>query len=115
MIESPKQRTITQNKAMHLLFTHIAETLNEAGMDMRATLKPGILIDWDSRMVKEYLWRPIMKAKTGKESTTEMNTKDIDSIFEIINRALADKGLHVPFTSLEEVMFQQHENQSNKS
>ena len=102
-----RQRTITQNKALHLLFTQLAEELNEAGMDMRATLKPGIEIPWDSRMVKEYLWRTIMKAKLGKDSTTEMTTKDIDSIFEIINRALAGKGIHVPFPSIEEVMFKQ--------
>lgn len=102
------QRTITQNKALHLLFTHIAETLNDAGMDMRATLKPGIEIPWDGKMIKEYIWKPILKAKTGKDSTTQMNTKDIDSIFDIINRTLAEKGLHVPFPSIDEVMFKQY-------
>lgn len=44
---------------------------------------------------------------TGKESTTELNTSDIDKIYEVININLGEKtGVHVPFPSNEEMMNQ---------
>jgi hypothetical protein len=33
-------------------------------------------------MVKEYLWRPLQKAILGKQSTTELTTKEIDKVFD---------------------------------
>lgn len=105
MQDNEKQRTSQQNRALHLLFTHLAEELNDAGFDMRKTLKPGVEIPWSGKTIKEYLWRPIMKAQLGKESTTEMTTKDIDRVFETINRHLGEKfGLHVDFPSVESIM-----------
>jgi hypothetical protein len=100
-----KQRTDSQNKALHLFFTQLAEELNSAGLDMRKTLKPEVDIPWSGRTIKEYLWRPIMVAQTGKESTTELTTKEIDKVFDTINRHLGEKfGIHVSFPSNEEII-----------
>lgn len=99
------QRTNQQNKALHVLFRLLAETLNENGLDMRKTLKPEIDIKWSGESVKEYLWRPIMKAQLNKKSTTELNTKEIDDVFDTINLHLGEKfGLHIPFPSIEDVI-----------
>lgn len=95
-------RTTKQNRALHLYFNHLAEALNDAGLDMRRTLKPSIDIPWSGETIKEYLWKPIMKAQLGKESTTEMTTKDIDKLFDTLNRHLGEKfGLMVDFPSIE--------------
>lgn len=103
-----KQRTIRQNKALHLYFTHLAQELNDAGLDMRKTLKPGVEIPWSAKTIKEYIWRPIMKAQLGKESTTEMTTKDIDRVFDTITRHLADEfGLQVDFPSIQSQLDQE--------
>lgn len=103
-----KTRTETQNKALHLYFTQLAEELNGAGLDMRKTLNPGIDIPWSAQTIKEFLWRPIMKAQTLKESTTDLTTKEIDQVFDVINKHLGEKfGLHVPFPSIESLMFKQ--------
>lgn len=103
-----KQRTDQQNKALHLFFTQLAEELNSAGLDMRKTLKPEVDIPWSGKTIKEYLWRPIMKAQLGKESTTELTTKEIDLVFDTINRHLGEKfGIHLDFPSIETLMFQQ--------
>src|SRR3990167_11125492 len=75
-------RTARQNRAMHLLYRFIATTLNDAGYDMRAVLKPEIDIPWNGKTVKEYLWRPIQKLQLKKESTTELTTKEIDEVFD---------------------------------
>lgn len=102
------QRTKQQNKALHVLFTLLAETLNENGLDMRKTLKPEIDIPWSGVSVKEFLWRPIMTAQLGKKSTTEMTTVEIDKVFDTINKHLGEKfGLHTPFPSIEELLLQE--------
>jgi len=93
-----KQRTLTQNKALHLYFRLVAETLNEAGLDMRAVLKPDVDIPWSPETVKEYMWRPIQKIQLQKDSTTELTTKEIDIIFDTMNRHLANHGVHEPFS-----------------
>lgn len=106
--KTEKQRTLKQNRALHLLFKHLADELNEAGLDMRKTLKPNVQIPWNGGTVKEYMWRPIMKTQLQKKSTTELTTKDIDEVFDTINRHLAIRfGLHVPFPSIESLMIEE--------
>lgn len=98
-------RTTRQNRAIHLMFTQLAQSLNDHGLDMRKTLKPEVDIPWDGRTVKEYIWRPIQKAVLGKKSTTELTTKEIDGVFEIINKHLGEKfGIEIQFPSIETMM-----------
>lgn len=104
-VQKEKKRTAAQNRAIHLMYTMIAQSLNEAGFDMKRTLKKDVAIPWNPTTVKEYLWRPIQKAQLGKESTTELNTKEIDEVFDTLNRHLGEvTGVHVPFPSIEEVL-----------
>lgn len=106
-MDKEKIRTDKQNKALHLYFTHLAEELNNAGYDMRKILKPSVDIPWNSKTVKEFLWRPVMKAQLGKESTTELTTKEIDLIFDTLNRHLSEKfGVSVMFPSIEQLMME---------
>lgn len=108
-VKPDKQRTIKQNRALHLYFKLIADTLNDAGLDMRAVLKPDVHIPWNMNSVKDYLWRPIQKIQLGKVSTTELTTKDIDVIFDTMNRHLANHGVHEPFPSFEEILLKMDE------
>lgn len=106
-------RTETQNKALHLYFTQLAEELNNAGYDMRKTLRNDIDIPWSGSTIKEYLFRPVMKAQLGKKSTTELTTKEIDQVFDVINRHLGEKlGIHVPFPSLESLINNSRKNEN---
>ena len=90
---------------------HLAKELNDAGLDMKKTLKPEIDIPWNDKTVKEYMWKPIMKAHLGKESTTEMTTKDIDAVFAIINRHLGNRfGLEIEFPSIETLLLRELSN-----
>ena len=108
MEQEPKQRTIQQNKALHVLFDLLAEELNSSGYDMRKTLKESIEIPWGKESVKEYLWKPIQGAMFQKRSTTELTTTDIDKVFETLNRHLGERfSLHVDFPSVEDVMREQ--------
>lgn len=102
-----KKRTSAQNRALHLYFTQLAEALNNAGLDMRRTLRPDVDIPWNSETVKEHLWRPIQKAELQKESTTRLSTKDIDAVYDTLNRHLGEKfGICVSFPSIEGMLLE---------
>ena len=70
---------------------------------MRKTLKPGIDIPWDRERIKEFLWRPIQVAMTGKASTTELNTVEPSEIYAVLDRHLGEKfGIHIPWPNNED-------------
>jgi len=85
-----KQRTLTQNRALHLFCQWLADTLNEAGLDMRKTLREDVEVPWTQASVKEYLWRPIQKAMTDKHSTTEITTVEPTDIHAVLSRHLGE-------------------------
>lgn len=101
-----EKRTNLQNKALHLYFTQLAKSLNDAGLDMKKVLKPEVDIPWNGETIKEFIWRPVQKAQLNKESTTELTTKEIDEVFDTINRHLAKFGIHNLFPSIETIMDQ---------
>lgn len=102
-----KKRTGQQNKALHLMFAHLAENLNSNGFDMKRTLKAHVDIPWTAQTVKDYLWRPIQEAQVMKKSTTELTTKEIDEVFDTLNRYLGQiTGVYTPFPSIEEILLQ---------
>lgn len=87
-----KLRTSEQNKALHVFFRLLADSLNGAGLDMKTVLKPNVQIPWTPTSVKDHLWRPIQRAMLSKESTTELSKHmDIDQIHETLMRHLAEK------------------------
>lgn len=98
-----KQRTPPQNRSLHKFCDLLAQALNEAGLDMKAVLKPTIDIPWSKQAVKEHLWRPIQTAMLSKESTARLDTKECSEVYEVLSRHLGDKlGIHVPWPSLDE-------------
>jgi hypothetical protein len=103
-----KPRTLTQNKAIHLYFNHLSDELNNAGLDVQRTLTHDVEIPWNPYLVKELIWKRILMAQLGKDSTTKMTTKEIDMVFETITRYLATNfGLSVDFPSIESLMMKE--------
>lgn len=100
-----KRRTSQQNKAMWVYLTRLSEQLNDAGLDMRAVLKPGVDIPWTKQSAHDQLWIPIQEIMTGKASTTEMDTVEPSRIYEVLNRHIAEKfGVSIPWPSDEPPM-----------
>lgn len=94
------KRTPQQNKALNLYLRELAQALNDAGLDMTVVLNPGVAIPWNQDMAKEFLWRPIQKVMTRKESTTQLDKLDVSSIYEVLDRHIAEKfGVRVDFPS----------------
>ena len=109
--EQRKQRSLSQNAALHLYCSRLADALNDAGFDMRSfPWKEGIDIPWNQAMVKEFLWKPVMEVMTGKHSTTEMNTVDPSEIYDVVDRHISQvTGVHVEFPSEETLSEEQRE------
>lgn len=98
-----KQRTIKQNRALHVYFTQLAQELNESGQDMKQVIR--VPISWSAYSVKEYLWKPLQKAMLGKDSTTELTTDEIDKVYDNMNRIIGERtGVYVEWPSIESLM-----------
>jgi hypothetical protein len=99
-IKTGKQRSDLQNNSLHLYLSHLAEALNDAGYDMKRTLKKEIDIPWGKESAKEHLWRPIQELLTKKDSTTKPTTEEYVYIYEVLSRHLVEKlGVNVAWPS----------------
>ena len=84
------QRTLSQNAALHLWLRQTADLLNDAGMDMKKTLKESVDIPWTEESAKLHLWKPVMEAMTGNDSTTEMDTVEPSEICKVITKHIGE-------------------------
>lgn len=111
-----KQRTIIQNRALHLWFDQVADALNAAGWNVQKTLRHDVEIPWNGTLIKELIYRPVMEAMTGKHSTTELDRIEPNKIFEVLNLHLGEKlGLHVPFPSEESLYGEKADSKNNQT
>jgi len=97
-LKTGKQRTLTQNAALHKYCTQLADALNDAGLDFRQTIKHDVDVPWSPELVKNFMWRPIQKAVTGHDSSTKPETHQYGVIYETLNRHTSAKlGVFVPW------------------
>jgi hypothetical protein len=99
-------RSTKQNSAFHLYFNMLAVELNDAGYSFKKVMsEPNRYkadIDWNSNLIKEYIWRPIQKVVCNKKSTTQLNKDEVNKIYDLVNRYTSNMGVSVPFPSIEE-------------
>ena len=98
-VKIEKQRTNLQNKALHKYFSMVSEALNAAGIDMRTFFKEGVDIPWSETLVKERIWKPVQEIVIAKGSTADAETHEYAQVYEILNRKLAEYGIHVSWPS----------------
>ena len=99
-------RTTRQNSALHLYFTFISDELNEMGIQYQYTGISGNTFElrYTTDLVKEFIWRPIQIALFKIESTTKINTEQINDIIDVITNFFADKGIVIEFPSIEHLI-----------
>ena len=100
-IDFGKPRTSKQNNALHVFCRLVSEELNDKGFSVESFFKDGVEIPFSAEIVKEHIWRPIQKAITDKESTSDLTTLEVQSTYENVNRALSNKGIHIPWPQME--------------
>lgn len=95
------KRTILQNKALHKGFELLAEALNDGGWEMKSVLAvKEVDVPWTGASIKEVLYRPVMVAMLNKHSTTELDTKEISDVWDVLTRHLGQHfGVAVEFPS----------------
>ena len=92
-----KQRSPSQNAALHVFCKLVADALNKGGFDFRVFIKDGFPVPFSADLVKEYLWRPVQKAITSEISTTQPKFEEYYMIYDSLNVKLAEHGIHVPW------------------
>lgn len=97
-----KPRTNQQSRALHLMFTQLAEELNDRGKYISTVIRADAR--WNKDRVKELIWRAVQEKMFNKTSTTTLTTREIDEIFEVIQKALAEMGIVIVFPSIEAIM-----------
>lgn len=105
MKQTEKKRTEKQSRALHQMFEILAQELNDSGLYVGQVIR--FDAPWNKERVKELIWRETQKFMTGKKSTTELTTKEIDQIFEVIHKGLADKGVEIFFPSIQSQLDQE--------
>ena len=99
-----KKRTPKQNNSIHLYLEHVAKALQAKGHTMQDVVKVIRRAEILPTMkgLKEVVWKPIQSIMYGKESTTELETHEVDKVYEAINFWLGKEfHIHVPFPSEE--------------
>lgn len=94
-----KARTNKQNAALHKWLSQLSVFLNDAGYDMKKTLSHHIEIPWDAqgRNAKEFLFKPVLEALTGKESTAKADRVQYNEVQEVLARHFAEReGITIP-------------------
>jgi len=91
-------RTNQQSRALHLYFQQVAEALNDAGLEIKEVI-PEADVPWTKETVKENIWRIIQWTMLLKKSTKELTKEEVGEVYNVVNRYLAQHGIHIPFPS----------------
>lgn len=87
--------TTQQMKALHLWFRQCSEVLREQGVDIRKALHFPIMPT--EEVIKNDIFKPILLAMFGKTSTTQLSKqKEIDDIYDVINKTFSEMGIELP-------------------
>ena len=80
--------TSQQMKAIHAYCDDIARALTASGNDMQHIVT--LPIEPTGKLVKEIMWRPVQKALFDKKSVTQLKMRDVDDVFRVIAKHLAE-------------------------
>lgn len=85
-----KVRTLNQNSAMHKYFKEVADECLDQGVTINDIIGKTINLQVDEQFIK-YLFRRIGKKKYGKESTANLETKEVNLVVEEMIKFFAEK------------------------
>jgi len=107
-------RTNLQNRSLHKYFELLAKALDDAGYDVKTTIREDLDIPWSDVMVKELIWRKVQQVYKKVNSTTKLKREDVSNIYEIVNRELANRtGVSVPFPNKDNLLLEEENYATN--
>jgi len=84
-------RTDQQRKALEVFCADLAEIMNAHGIGMKATMKAKSLdVSMTQATVKAVIFKPILEAMAGKDSTTKANTVELSAVHQMLCRTLPE-------------------------
>lgn len=96
-VKSGKQRTSTQNAALHLYCEQIAEELKSRGITFEKFFKSGFEVPWTMEIVKDNVWRKVQDAIFDEISTSKMMAKDYTTVYDSLNTKLIEWDINIPW------------------
>ena len=90
--------TDKQRSALHVWCDQVAKVLNDAGLHMIRKAWDGdeMEIDWSKMLVKEFIYKPLLDAMTGKDSTEKQSTVNPSDVALHLTRHYAKRGIVLP-------------------
>ena len=86
------KRTLKQNSAIHLWCEWFSQELTEKHIDQRTFWKEPFYTRWTPVVVKEFIFKPVMKALFLKDSTTKLKkSQEIDEVIDTIRKMITEK------------------------
>lgn len=102
------RRSIPQNKALHKLFGDISAYCVETGIDTKTVTDA--LTDYPTPVSPQFVketWRAMQLAITGKESTTQLTSSEINQVYDVFNKFWSElTGEHFMFPSYDSLAMQ---------
>lgn len=99
LTKKSQKRTTVQNSALWLYFTQCADALNDLGY--YNTISPIIgepfELSWNKDSFHDKIWIPLQYTAYNTSSTKDLDTKQIDPIYDTICKWMCNLGVHVNF------------------
>lgn len=94
-------RSSLQNRALHLFYRFVAESLNDNGIEFQWLGLRGKVLScpYTETLVKERIWKQIQMAIFDTDSTTKLTTEQINVILDVIIKFLGEQGIKCNFPS----------------
>ena len=102
--EISMRRTEQQKKAIEVYCREVAKAMNDEGHDLKAVLTAKkVDVPCTQQNIKDVVFKGIEQALfPEKTSTTQLTTGEVNEIYDVMNRWLANNfSIHVPFPSEE--------------
>ena len=102
-----KPRTLSQNKSLHKLFTDVSSHCVSVGLDQKTVVNKleSYSCPTSPAFVKE-TWRAMQIAITGKESTTELTSTEINQVYDVFSKFWSElTGEQFTFPSYDAMAF----------
>jgi len=105
------KRTSKQNASLHKFFTIISNQLNEMGLEYHYFGLKGqeLTMMHTPIIVKEFIWKPIQKALFDIDTTTKLDTFQMNQVIDVLTKFFAERGVNIEFPSIEAI-----ENKNNQ-
>jgi len=90
--KATKQRTLTQNGALHRYCELMAIKMNDAGVTQRelvGSFKNGFELPVSKHMIKS-IFREVGKAMYEKQSTSDLETKEISEVHRVVDQRFSE-------------------------